>query len=90
MTASVGGDSSLRCFSRRLLQGHSIAHAALDDATIDSHFTSSPNFLSPSVPSFVYPGVSVSGLVVRPRISCWLKHGHPENERPQRIGPPGR
>ena len=48
-------------FSRHLTHGHSIAHAALDDATRASHFTrtSSPNF---SVSSFVSPSVSASGV----------------------------
>ena len=74
VTVSVRGDSSRCGFSRRLTDGHFIAHGALDDATSASHFTrtSSTNFVSPSVPSFVSPSVSVSGVGGQTTNSCWL------------------
>ena len=72
VTASVRGDSSRCGFSRRLTDGHFIAHGALDGATSASHFThtSSTNFLSPSVPSFVSPSVSASGVGGQTTNSC--------------------
>ena len=70
----------MRGFSRRLIHGHStaqgahghsIAHAALNDARFASQFTRtcSPKWLSPSVPNLVSPRVCrILAFVVRPRI----------------------